>query len=207
MEIPYGAFACTVLPYMLYCAVLLCFAPAWVQKCVVTGMARPAAQLEDVLSWRCGHPGHARPMAGVQAGATSAAAAAAAAADEGSASSEGPGEANIGAAAAGRGDPGDRDMPDLHLDAIASLERAGERYSAFGNEEEDDDELRSIYLVRAVQITTQTGLWARGQVRRCRHRAPWEPECHARVLDCLPACSYSGTYIDMEGTPLLERYA
>lgn len=72
---------------------------------LVTGVG----QLEDVLSWRCGHP----QMRGVAAVAKD----------------------------------GDTEMPDLQLDALANLERHAGRYSAF-SDEEDDDELHSLYLVR-----------------------------------------------------------
>ena len=68
-------------------------------------------QLEDVLSWRCGHP----QMRGAVPGAAK---------------------------------DGDTEMPDLQLDALASLDRHAGRYSAF-SDEEDEDELHSLYLVRA----------------------------------------------------------
>ncbi len=67
-------------------------------------------QLEDVLSWRCGHP-------------------------------------QMRGSVPAMAKDGDTDMPDLQLDALASLDRHASRYSAFCDEE-DEDELHSLYLVR-----------------------------------------------------------
>ena len=65
----------------------------------------------------------------------------------------------------------DRDMPDLHLDALASLEAHADAYAAFSDEDDDEeeDELQSVYLVRAC-------------TRACRERLP------RRALGC--ACMH-----------------
>ena len=52
-----------------------------------------------------------------------------------------------GAAQAQAAKDADTDMPDLQLDALASLDRHASRYSAF-SDDEDEDELHSLYLVR-----------------------------------------------------------
>lgn len=68
-----------------------------------------AMQLEDVLSWYCGHPQmrHVQPMLKADT---------------------------------------DTEMPDLQLDALASLNRHADRLNAF-SDDEDEEELRSLYLV------------------------------------------------------------
>jgi hypothetical protein len=66
-------------------------------------------QLEDILSWQCGHPQmrHVQPVL--------------------------------------RADT-DVEMPDLQLNALANLERHADCLNAF-SDEEDEEELRSLYLV------------------------------------------------------------
>lgn len=49
---------------------------------------------------------------------------------------------------------GDTEMPDLQLDALASLDRHASRYSAF-SDDEDEDELHSLYLVRSLPCPSQ----------------------------------------------------
>ncbi|KAK9917462.1 hypothetical protein WJX75_004564 [Coccomyxa subellipsoidea] len=85
---------------------LLCASTAWTD--FAFGPLAERNQLEDVLSWRCGHP----QMRGAVPGAAK---------------------------------DGDTEMPDLQLDALANLDRHAGRYSAF-SDEEDEDELHSLYL-------------------------------------------------------------
>lgn len=67
-------------------------------------------QLEDVLSWYCGHPQMRQVQPMLKADT-------------------------------------DTEMPDLQLDALANLNRHADRLNAF-SDDEDEEELRSLYLVR-----------------------------------------------------------
>jgi hypothetical protein len=95
--------------------------------------AGTCAQLEDVLSWDCGHPGHARQLLGGIAGSVG-----------------GAGVGAGGAAGGAGGNAAERgNLTELRLGALSGLEAAEERYanSAFSDEDEDEDELRR-YVVR-----------------------------------------------------------